>query len=350
MFYLKYKIRIKLIILNIEKLPFISNKKYCITGGSGFIGSNLIRIIKKIAENSVILNVDKKKPIDKSQQEYWQECDLNNYKTTKEVICDFNPDYIIHLAADVTMDGKSLEDYKTNTKGVENIINILGCLANNITLLVASTQHVKKPGSFIYTSKNKYSPLGLYGKSKVITEDLIKKSDLKQNWFIFRPTLIWGPGNLIMANTIFNYINKNIYYHPKKDNTVRSYGYIDNACNQILNLCTLDSKQIKNRVFYIADSNLLQLEWISLANRLMDKGELKTIPSSILKILSFFGDYLKHIYPKFPVYTERYLNLISSNPVPLDNTFFYLGTPEISLYEGMLNTTSWLKLYYSNKK
>ena len=150
-----------------------------------------------------------------------------------------------------------------------------------------------------------------------------------------------------MAHTIFNYINKNIYFHPTSDNTVRSYGYVENVCYQILRICSLESYESNDRVFYLADSNLLQKEWIALANKLMGKGETKTVSKTFLKTFSYFGDFIRKGYPKFPLYTERYLNLTTSNPVPLDKTFSYLGTPPIGLYDAMKKTTTWLKKYYS---
>ena len=321
-------------------------RRICITGGSGFIGSNLIKIIKDISKDSNILNLDIRKPRIKIQQKFWQNCNLKNKKELLKYICDFKPNYVIHLAADTTMTGKNLKDYSTNIEGVDNLLYSIKNLPTNVSVIIASSQHVKKPGTFVYSDKKVYSPLGLYGKSKVITEDLVRNYNLKQNWFIIRPSLVWGPGNIVMADAIFKYINNNIYYHPKDDNTVRSYGYVDNVCNQILELCTLDSNLIDDRVFYLADHNILQKEWISLAVKLMGQGELKTIPKSLLETGSYFGEYLRKIYPKFPLYRERYLNLTTSNPIPLERTYAYLGIPQIGIYEGMVNTVKWLKDYY----
>ena len=143
-------------------------------------------------------------------------------------------------------------------------------------------------------------------------------------------------------------ISKSLYYHPQKDQTVRSYGFIDNVCYQILNLCELDASKLSNRTFYLADNNLLQTGWIDLATSIIGNGKSKTLPKIFFKTASFFGDFVKNFYPEFPLYTTRYLNLTTSNPVPLEKTFSYLGAPLISLNEGMLRTKKWLELYYSN--
>jgi len=318
--------------------------KFCVTGGTGFIGSNLIDIL--IKKKASILNLDLNKPIDPLHLKYWFKSDINNQKSFEKVLQEFNPDYLIHLAADATMDGRNLDDYKTNTVGVENLINVINKLKEKLIFIAASSQHVRKPGTYIYKSSKEYNPLGLYGESKVITEQLIMNSNLKQKFFIIRPTLVWGPRNYMMANAIFSYINKNIYYHPTTDNTVRAYGYVENLCDQILKLCYLDESIDCEKILYLADHNMLQQEWITLATQFMGKGNLKTLPSLLLKIGSYFGDYIKPFYKKYPLYTERYLNLTTSNPIPLEKTFSIIGEPKINIETGMQKTAAWLKKFY----
>ena len=320
--------------------------KICITGGSGFIGSNLIRIILDINRKVNILNIDKNQPIENTKLAKWVNCDINHKEVLSKILLDFKPDYIIHLAADATMSGKSLDDYKTNILGVENLIEAVRPLSNDTMLIVASSQHVKKPGSFIYSNANEYEPLGLYGESKMITEKLIKEAKLHQKWYIVRPTLVWGPGNYVMAEAIFKYIKKNLYFHPFNDNTVRSYGYIDNVCYQILKLCSLEYEMINEKTLYLADNNLLQREWLSIANALMGNGQLRTVPQYVLKGISSIGDYIKFFYPKFPLYTERFLNLTTSNPIPLETTFSLLGVPPIGIHQAMKTTINWINDYY----
>lgn len=338
-------------VLKVNEYSFLKEvSKICITGGSGFIGSNLIRIIKNISKTTEILNLDIRPPKNESQKNLWQYCDLNNEKELFDYIKSFEPNYIIHLAAEATTFGKTLNDYKTNIDGVKNLINVVKTLSEKVSIIFVSSQHVKKPGTFNNSNINEYSPLGLYGQSKVITEELVKKAKLKQNWFIVRPTLVWGPGNLIMAESIFKYIHKDIYYHPKNDNTVRSYGYVDNVCYQMLKLCSIKPESLDTRILYVADGNILQKEWIYLACKLMDRGETKTVPKFIIEAGSYIGDFIKYFYPKFPLYKERYFNLTTSNPVSLSSTFSLLGKPKIGLYKAMVKTTCWIKDYYDAKK
>ena len=65
-----------------------------ITGGSGFIGTNLIDILK--SKYDTIINIDKNRPNKESHFCYWRECDILDYEKLSKIISDFQPKYIIH--------------------------------------------------------------------------------------------------------------------------------------------------------------------------------------------------------------------------------------------------------------
>ena len=61
-------------------------KSIFVTGGAGFIGSNLIKVINSISSNTNILNLDLNKPKNKLHIKYWKKCDLNkNYDLRKKI-------------------------------------------------------------------------------------------------------------------------------------------------------------------------------------------------------------------------------------------------------------------------
>ena len=73
-------------------------KKVLISGGSGFIGTNLIEFLDR--KNIVqLLSIDKKEPKINRHRSFWKQVDLCDKDTLKKTILDFQPNYVIHLAA-----------------------------------------------------------------------------------------------------------------------------------------------------------------------------------------------------------------------------------------------------------
>ena len=163
-----------------------------ITGGSGFIGTNLI--LSLLCENSVkILNIDIAPPRNSDLTNTWVQCDiLDLNKLTKE-FKKFSPQYVIHLAARADLHGLELRDYKTNTIGLQNIVH---CCNTSLTLrrvIFTSTMLVNRLGK-IPRDDLDFEPNTIYGMSKAEGEIIIRKNIReKLEWVIIRPTSIWGP-------------------------------------------------------------------------------------------------------------------------------------------------------------
>ena len=112
--------------------------KVLLTGASGFIGTNLLEdLIKKGYE---VLNVDYKEPKIAARKNVWVNVDIMDYDLFERTCIDFNPDYIVHLAARTDLDGKTLADYDANVTGVENLMKIVRKLTSLKKIIITSSK------------------------------------------------------------------------------------------------------------------------------------------------------------------------------------------------------------------
>ena len=94
--------------------------KYLVTGGAGFIGSSLIRN-RMGKEQCDVLNIDKLtyagnldnlKSVESKSGYQFHQMDIVDKESLDKIIIDFEPDYIMHLAAESHVD-RSIDDPST---------------------------------------------------------------------------------------------------------------------------------------------------------------------------------------------------------------------------------------------
>lgn len=298
--------------------------KILITGGSGFIGTNLVEFYKN---TSTVLNLDIKKPRNPNQQEFWKKTDILNLDSLTNAISNFQPDYIFHMAARTDLDGVNLDDYQANIKGVENLIIALKSIENLRKVVFASSRLVCEIG---YEPKDEfdYKPSTVYGESKIIGEKIVRESKiLTDNWIIVRPTSLWGPWFDIPYKNFFDTIEKGLYFHPKNMKIYKKFGFVLNCVyilDKLLNNDNLDKKTI-----YLSDFEELEVKaWANVISQYYHQKDVKEIPFFILKFIANIGDSVKKLGVKNPPLTKFRLNNLITN--------MYFNTKEVESVVGKL--------------
>lgn len=315
-----------------------------VTGGSGFIGTHLVRLLLSTGHD--VVNLDVNPPDDADLLDCYRCASILNLSEVKEVLSNFQPTHVVHLAALAVMEGKSIEDFRANTEGTKNVISAVKSTPSVERLIITSTQHVRRPGSGPASSDDDYDPLMLYGESKVITEQVTRTADIDCVWTIVRPTLVWGPGHLPLANGLFKLMKQGRYIHPSNDTVKRSYGYVKNVAWQIERLLLVDPKTIDRKTLYVADGNLQQIDWINAMSVGLTGKKVRTVPLWSIKALAKLGDLLKLVGLPFPMFTSRLKNLTTNNVVPVEATEVILGPVPISLEQGIEETVEWFREYH----
>ncbi|HEA31089.1 MAG TPA: NAD(P)-dependent oxidoreductase [Leeuwenhoekiella sp.] len=313
-------------------------KKITITGGSGFIGTNLIKFL--LEQGHTIQNIDTSHPVIERHKPYWQSVDILDVKSLTESITAFSPNIIIHLAAVTDLDGTTPEYYSANTDGTQNIIDVANTLPHLERVVFTSSMYVCKPG-YIPNDYEDYKPHTLYGESKVEGEKLVKAIQrARYGWTIIRPTSIWGPWFKIPYIDFFKVVYQGKYFDFGKACT-KTYGFVENAVFQINGLLIADAAQ--GQTFYIGDKPPIQIsEWANEISIVMKKGPIKSVPYPLLKVAALGGDVLLKLKVKFPITSFRLGNMTTNNILPVDNLYEIVGKPPVSRAEGVKKTIDWL--------
>lgn len=319
--------------------------KVLVTGGSGFIGTNMVSLL--IEKGFDVVNYDYIKPKLESHLKYWVDVDICNKSEILTLFSKDNPDYIIHLAARTDLNEKtSLEGYKANIVGVRNIMDAAANSSKLKRIIIASSMLVCKLG-YIPSGFDDYAPNSLYGESKVHTEKIVKEYNI--DWLIVRPTSIWGPWFGEPYKNFFDLVIKGFYFNiPEKFASTKTYGYVENTCCQILNLMINDNPIIKHNYFYLGDLDPINItDWAIRIRKLNKQSKPVTFPIWLLKYTAILGDILIYVFKvnKFPMSTYRFNNMTNDNIIQdiyrtVEITKCKANT---NLEDQIITTLNWLK-------
>ena len=313
--------------------------KVLITGGSGFIGTNLIEALRKT--DAEVLSIDIVEPKLNEHRALWKQVDIREKESLTKVVTDFQPEYVIHLAARTDLNGKALKDYDANMQGVINLLDALEQVKNLKRAVFASSMYVCEPG-YMPKDFEDYAPHTLYGESKVETERLIKERNPLYTWSIIRPTSIWGPWFGEPYNKFFHIVLNHMYFHMGKRACKKTYGYVDNAIYQIMSIIKADKDKVHRKVFYLGDYEPYDITvW---ANEIAKEAGIwiPRIPYWCFVCAGWYGDFLKKVGIAFPMTSFRLHNMTTDNVHNLAPIQEIAPDLPASRIEGTKRTLDWI--------
>lgn len=318
--------------------------KICITGGSGFIGTNAINFLSQ--QGFEICNIDINPPKEIDHHRYWRCLDIRDQDIFQNVIEEFAPDYILHLAATTGMDAPDLNYFSTNTVGVSNLINIAKNLPYVKRVLFTSSLLVCKNG-YVPTNDDDYCPPNFYGESKKIGEELVKATADWDRWVIVRPTSIWGPWFEHSYRAFFRMIDLGIYFHPGSRDIKKPLSYVENTVYMMTRLLissNIDERKINKKTFYLADYPEISIqEWANFISASLRGRDCRTLPVFLYKIIAWIGDFFKYIgFLNFPITSFRLNNMLTGSHYPIEMTENVVGPLPFNFKDGVLNTLKWM--------
>ena len=170
--------------------------KILVTGGAGFIGSELIRYIINSQEDTVI-NIDKLtyagnleslSSIVQSERYFFEQVDICNKMELEKIFNKYEPDAVMHLAAeshvDRSIDGPS-DFIETNIIGTYNLLEVSRHYWNTLDLDKKNTfrfHHISTDEVYgdlegtndLFTEMTSYEPSSPYSASKASSDHLVR--------------------------------------------------------------------------------------------------------------------------------------------------------------------------------
>jgi len=315
-----------------------------VTGGSGFIGTNLVEYF--IAKGDQVLNIDMLPPRNQAHSAYWTKVDLLDADALLKSVHEFQPNFVMHMAARTDLNGKSLDDYAANTVGVTNLLGAIAGLTTLRRVIFASSRLVCRIG---YAPRDEfdYCPTTPYGESKVIGERLVRHafSRLTCPALIVRPTSIWGPWFDVPYKTFFLTIARGRYVHPGTARILKSFGFVGNTIRELEQLMAAPSDAVAGKTFYLADYPPIDVAVMAnTIQRALGVAPIRTASVGVLRTAALVGDCLKALGWRNPPLTSfRLDNLLTPMVHDLEPLQAVVGALPYSMEEGVRMTVDWLR-------
>ena len=187
----------------------MTKKKVLVTGSNGLLGQKIIySLIERKDIDLLASSKGLNRLITKSGYRY-VDLDITKNEEVKKVFENENPDAVINCAAMTNVDYcEENQDscWEINVKAVENLAK--SCEVSKSHLLHLSTDFVFDGKSGPYTEDDKPNPLHFYAKSKLKSEEIVKK--IMTNWTIARTIIIYGITDNMSRSNIVLWAKKEI--------------------------------------------------------------------------------------------------------------------------------------------
>jgi len=278
-------------------------EKVIVTGGLGFIGSNLINILKN---KYFIINIDKItyasnfKNIDPDIKNYkFYKQDINNKIFIKNILKKYNPSIIFNLAAETHVD-RSIDGPKkfmeSNILGVFNLLESIKDYKKKIKLIHISTDEVYGDIKKNHKSKeeDRYNPSSPYAASKA-SGDLLIKSYIRTYKI---PAIItnccnnFGPNQYpekLIPTIIYNILNQRPIPIYGKGKNVREWIFVKDHCNALIKI---SEKGIIGENYNIGSETILSN--VEIAKKIISNFKKITYNNNIKTIINLVKDRPGH--------------------------------------------------------
>lgn len=284
--------------------------KILVTGGGGFLGSHIVRLL--LNQGVVVRSLQRSQQVNDHAplKDLGVEIIRGDVRDRMTVINAAEGCHtIFHAAAKAGVWGNYGDYYQTNVVGTKNIID--ACRVHHIQKLIYTSSPSVVFAGNNEENINESTPypkyfLNAYQKTKALAEQIVLEAN---NQFLatvaLRPHLIWGPGDPHLVSRIIERAKTGRLRLVGKQNNLVDSTYIDNAALAHILVATAlaPNTTCAGKVYFISNDEPLAMA--ALINKILATADLPRVTKAIPTQLAYtLGMIMEFVYKIFKLQGE----------------------------------------------
>jgi dTDP-4-dehydrorhamnose reductase len=255
-------------------------QRILITGGTGLLGSTLVRTAAK--DFAIVASYNKIFPI--TERAGFVQLDITDRKRVFDVFEEIMPDILIHTAALANVDyceTHKEEAWNVNVVGTANLLD--ACDEHGTKMIFTSTNAVFDGEHAPYSEEDKPNPINYYGKTKLEAETLVRMRGAKHA--VARLMTMYGWNNPGERQNLVTWLLSKLTKGEAVqmvDDIYNNHLFVGNCADAIWAIVKLD----KAGLYHIAGGDCVSTYELALKTAEvfdLDKNLIKPVKSDLFK-------------------------------------------------------------------
>ncbi len=238
-------------------------KKILITGSNGLLGQKLVKLFLTKNDYEIHAVSRGENRLIRSKGYTYYSIDITNKDKLAGLIYKIRPHYIIHTAAMTNVDACELNREECDLINVDAVTTLVEiCQKNDIHLIHLSTDFIfdGEKGDY-YKEEDKPNPVNYYGLSKLRSEEIVLKADIK--YTIIRTILVYGLVDRNDRSNIMLWV-KNSIEDKKQINVVTDQFRMPTLADDLAEACWLAIENDATGIYNVSSKELLSIYDIAI--------------------------------------------------------------------------------------